>query len=147
LLRGVGLAPLTIWIALCAVRAESSGFDDMNPSLSLRFDSEFALQTRDGSGQKFDNNGFAELLLDPPSNLQLVWRFRIQSEALDELDPGGFSATGYARGAKPGTPGNVWEIEHREIYLQWTLRAAARAWRQAAVGLGRSQGPPGTRLA
>jgi hypothetical protein len=104
------------------MRAEALGLDDMNPSLSLRFESEFALQTRDGHGQKFHNNGFAELRLAPLPSLLFVGRFRVKSEALDELDPGRFSTTtsSYARGTKPATPGDVWEFEHREIYLQWT---------------------------
>ena len=120
LLRGFGLVPMMVWIALCAVRAESSVLEGMNPSLSLRFDSEFALQTRDGHGQKFDNNFFAELLLDPLPSLQLVARLRIKTEALDNLDPGPFSAKSYARGTRPARWGNVVEVEHREIFLQWT---------------------------
>jgi hypothetical protein len=91
-----------------------------NPSLSARIESAYALQTRDGHGQKFHNKFYGELLLDPTPNIQIVSRIRISTEVLDNLDPGSFTDTSYAPGTYPAAPGQVTEFENRELFLQWS---------------------------
>ncbi len=114
------LRALVVLLSTYSPSSANSDSWSANPSLSARFDSAYAVQTRNGHGQKFHNTLSAELLLDPTPNLQIVTRLRLNTEVLDNLDPGSFTDTSYAQGTAPLAPGQVTEFEYRELFLQLT---------------------------
>ena len=116
----LGVALLILFFALGNTAFASADSWAANPSASVRFDSAFAVKTQDGRGQKFHNTLSGEFLFDPTPNLQIVARLRINTEALDNLDPGSFIDSSYAPGTNPASPGRVTEIENRELFIQWS---------------------------